>query len=418
MSHKIFRLFTSLLLALALSLSGVTLALAAPPANDNFASAVAILSLPFTATVDITDATHEQDEPEFCTFPDKRTVWYSFSPTENLAVQADTLGSAVTGDVTVWLASGPGFGDLNFLGCSTGSFSTNLFLEAGNTYYLQVGSATIGQAGTMQINLEQIFPPANDNFGSAVGIGSLPFTATADITNATNERDERQSCYLMDRTVWYSFTPTETMGVQVDMLGSPINANVNIYLSSGPGISDLGHALGCTANNSGSFNFIAETGKTYYLQAGFARIGQVGSIQLNLRQVSSPATDVSIDIKPGNKHNRIMIGAGGSASVQVAILSTPDFNAPQQVDKNSLTFGAIGDENSLRLRFLIGTPVCRARDVNHDRLKDLVCSFLIGKTGFKLGDTFGILKAQTVDGTLLEGRDSVVITAPSYPSYP
>ena len=169
------------------------------------------------------------------------------------------------------------------------------------------------------------------------------------------------------------------------------------------------------SGNSADFN--VEAGKTYYLQVD-TNLGETGALQLNLQQISSGANEVTIDIKPGNKHNRIMIESRGSASVQVAILSTADFNAPAQVDKNSLTFGATGDENSLRRRFLIGTPDCRARDVNRDRIKDLVCSFLIGKTGFKLGDTAGILKGQIVDGTLLEGRDLVLITAPSYPSYP
>jgi len=164
-------------------------------------------------------------------------------------------------------------------------------------------------------------------------------------------------------------------------------------------------------------DFNVEAGKTYYLHID-TNLGQTGVLHVNLQQISSGANGVSIDIKPGNKHNRIMIGSHGNASVQVAILSKPDFNAPKQVDRNSLTFGATGDQNSLRLRFLLGTPDCRARDVNHDRLKDLVCSFLIRQTGFRIGDTVGILKGQTVDGSFVEGRDFVQITAPSYPSYP
>ena len=191
---------------------------------------------------------------------------------------------------------------------------------------------------------------------------------------------------------------------------------VRLRLSSGPGFSNLTF-LGCTFFSGNSADFNVEAGKTYYLQVD-TNLGETGVLHVNLQQISSGANEVTIDIKPGNKHNRIMVASRGSASVQVAILSKADFDAPTQVDKNSLTFGATGDENSLRRRFLIGTPDCRARDVNHDRRKDLVCSFLIGKTGFKLGDTVGILKGQTVHGILLIGRDSAVITAQSYPSYP
>ena len=290
MSHKFFRLVSSLFLALALSFSGVTPALAAPPANDNFADAEVITTLPFSATVDITEAGIEPDEFHICPDMDS-TVWYSFTPTQNIAVRADTIGSSIAAKINLYLASGPGLADLTGLSCSISNGSANFYMEAGKTYYLHVGSATFGQTGTIQVNLEQIFPPTNDNFADAEAIGSLPFTATADVTNATNEQDERQSCYLMDRTVWYSFTPTETMAVQVDISGSPVSANVNIYLSSGPGISGLGFALGCTGNNNDSFNFYAEAGKTYYLQAGFAIIGKVGAIQINLEQIFPPAND-------------------------------------------------------------------------------------------------------------------------------
>src|SRR3990172_9195310 len=156
MTHKIFRLVTSLFLALAFSVAGFSPALAAPPANDNFADAEVISSLPFTATVDITDATNEQGEPQYCIFME-RTVWYSFTPTETMAVRADALGGAIRGNVNIYLSSGPGISDLSLLECSINSvsFSFNFYAEAGKTYYLQAGAAD-GEVGNIQINLEQI----------------------------------------------------------------------------------------------------------------------------------------------------------------------------------------------------------------------------------------------------------------------
>jgi hypothetical protein len=49
------------------------------------------------------------------------------------------------------------------------------------------------------------------------------------------------------------------------------------------------------------------------------------------------------------------------------------------------------------------------RDENGDGLLDQVCHFAIQRMGFRLGDTVGILKGRTVDGTLIEGRDAVLI---------
>jgi hypothetical protein len=50
-------------------------AAAAPPSNDDFENATAVSSLPFTDTVDATDATPESDDPTNCGYGD-HTVWY------------------------------------------------------------------------------------------------------------------------------------------------------------------------------------------------------------------------------------------------------------------------------------------------------------------------------------------------------
>jgi hypothetical protein len=76
----------------------------------------------------------------------------------------------------------------------------------------------------------------------------------------------------------------------------------------------------------------------------------------------------------------------------VAILSGPEFNAPVDIDKTSLTFGRIGDEKSLAF--------CNSND--DDEKRDihggLVCHFYISQTGFQSSDTEGILKGKKHSG--------------------
>ncbi len=250
-----------------------------PPTNDNFANAEVINSLPFSIMVDNTNATIEPGEPLTCA-SQFRSVWYSFSPTENMAVRVDTAGSTAPGNVSIFLASGSSISDLTFLTCAFSGSSAHFQAEAGKTYYLHVDS--YGQAGAIQVNLVQAIPPANDNFASAEAVTSLPFSTTTDITDATNQPDEPQNCYFMSTTVWYSFTPSETMVLRANTLGSSINGNVNIYSSSGAGFSDL-QFLNCSGPG-GSPSFLAEAGQTYYLQAGPA-FGESGSVQVNLVEV-------------------------------------------------------------------------------------------------------------------------------------
>ncbi len=116
---------------------------------------------------------------------------------------------------------------------------------------------------------------------------------------------------------------------------------------------------------------------------------------------------VDIDIKPGSDPNSINPRHRGK--IPVAILSTPDFDAQGEADRSSLTFGRTGDEDSLHLRGRNGIPNCGVEDVNGDGLQDLVCHFETQETGFQPGDKEGILKGQTLDGTPIEGSDSVGI---------
>ena len=115
----------------------------------------------------------------------------------------------------------------------------------------------------------------------------------------------------------------------------------------------------------------------------------------------SESISVDTDVKPGSDPNSINMKSKGK--ITVAILSTPDFDATTQVDKTSLTFGRTGDEQSL--------AKCTEsnEDVNGDGLLDVACHFETQDTGFRDGDTEGILRGQTVDGIPIEGNDSVRI---------
>ena len=113
-------------------------------------------------------------------------------------------------------------------------------------------------------------------------------------------------------------------------------------------------------------------------------------------------TTVSININAINLRRK---------SISVAILSSPDFNAPVEVDRSTLTFGPTGNEAS---------PLActrKSKDVNGDRNPDLVCQFPMKLEGslplFDCGDTVGLLKGEMVlpDGrSSFEGQQAVVIT--------
>lgn len=115
----------------------------------------------------------------------------------------------------------------------------------------------------------------------------------------------------------------------------------------------------------------------------------------------SLAGKVDIDIRPFSRNNKIYQGLRGI--IPVAILSKKGFDAPSEVDKDSITFGRTGDEPSKAF------CLRRGKDVNRDGMRDLIFFFKAKKAGFQVGDEKGILKGSTIEGNAIKGHDSVNI---------
>lgn len=156
-TSRTFSKFTTVLTVLILALGIAHPAYAAAPMNDNLADAQPISSFPFSATVDISEASTEFNEPQFCWSMD-HTVWYSITPAQNMIVRVNTFETQVNANINVYRSMGSGIGNLNMLGCAYFGNSPSFFLEAGQTYYLQAG-AIFGEIGNIQVNVEEYVPP-------------------------------------------------------------------------------------------------------------------------------------------------------------------------------------------------------------------------------------------------------------------
>jgi hypothetical protein len=63
-------------------------------------------------------------------------------------------------------------------------------------------------------------PGANDAFANATAASSLPFSDSGDLNGTTTEAGEPQICNFMQQTVWYSYTPSTSQALRVDLNGS------------------------------------------------------------------------------------------------------------------------------------------------------------------------------------------------------
>ena len=128
-----------------------------------------------------------------------------------------------------------------------------------------------------------------------------------------------------------------------------------------------------------------------------------GSYTLIISGVTPPVgvQYVNIDIKPGDRNEVTRLNPKQKRDIPIALLSRPakgdvTLFDPLKVDVNSITFGRSGDEKSLT------RCLKEHRDLNHDRMPDLVCLFDVPSAGFEEDDVAGKLKGQTVDGSSFE----------------
>ncbi len=177
------RFVSALLVALiAVSLSAGAV-LAAPPSNDTYASAIAITTIPFSDTVDTTEATTDGLDEELnaqCGAPaTDASVWYTLTAPADTQILVDASGSDYSTGVLVATGSPGGF-EVIACGPQAVSFSA----AAGVSYTLLIFDAQEdggGNGGNLQLVVGEAPPPPEVDV--AVDAGSFdPRAGTATVT--------------------------------------------------------------------------------------------------------------------------------------------------------------------------------------------------------------------------------------------
>ncbi|MDQ3786430.1 MAG: PKD domain-containing protein [Actinomycetota bacterium] len=249
---------------LALGLAVPTVAAAAPPSNDDFDAATAITALPFTAQSDTTEATKAPDDP-WCNYSEN-SVWFAYTPAEDVMLRATTEA----GIETTLSAFTGARGELVAVpdACTTGSplypAAITFRAYAGTTYHFMTGGG-YGQAGPLSFDLREVEPAPNDHFADAEPVTALPFSREIDLSVASTEYDEPlPSCtYESRRSVWYTFTATETTSLQAAVADRG-DHTVSVYTGRTlPELTEIGCARGYSSER---VLFRATEGTTYHVR--------------------------------------------------------------------------------------------------------------------------------------------------------
>jgi hypothetical protein len=178
------------------TLAFATPALAAAPTNDTYLGRTVIGSLPFSDSVDTTEATTDADDAEAntdCGAPaTDASVWYEFTAAADANLLVDVSASDYSAGVIV-VSGSPG----SFVLQNCGPGAVPFFASSGETYAIlafddqQDGA---GNGGTLAISIDVAPPPPtiditvdplgtfNKVTGSATITGGLACTGDADFT--------------------------------------------------------------------------------------------------------------------------------------------------------------------------------------------------------------------------------------------
>ena len=172
-------------------------ALAAPPANDAFASRTVVDPagtdvLPFSDTVDASEATTDAGEPvDPCTGEPEPSpsIWYQFSPDDSGRYELATAGSNYDTVLSVWTSETGSFADMTLLECDDDigrdlSSRIRERLRSDTTYYIRV--STFNSPGTVSRLDISVILTANAGGPYSVAEGeSLTLVASANANGET-----------------------------------------------------------------------------------------------------------------------------------------------------------------------------------------------------------------------------------------
>jgi hypothetical protein len=284
--------------ALVILLAFVVLPVAGQaPSNDDRLTPTVIGSLPFSQTQDTAEATTALDDPYvscngFYGYP-SATVWYTLTPSEELAVSLSTSGSDYYPVLVVLNSSG------SQIACTTGS-SLIIQLEAGTMYTFMIGEQMGGGypgpgfGGTLVFSVDVVAEPDNDDFDNAAIVEPVPYSHAVDLTASTGEFGEPiPSCNYNNvrNTAWYAFTPDDSGSYSVELRNQNFVAFVAAY--TGAALNNL-DSIGCRISyGSGDLLTIEATvGTTYYYQIGNVYTwDNPGPIQFHLDFAPPPVAD-------------------------------------------------------------------------------------------------------------------------------
>jgi hypothetical protein len=284
---------------------------AAPPANDDFASAQSI-SLPSTTAGTLAESTIQSpDEPNHAgsggfVVP-TQSVWYSWtSPASTSKVKFSACPSPITGSTPgVAIYTGSALNSLTLVTTSGGNTvdsesdcSVKLVATPSTTYEIAIYNKHTSfnnvVLGAFQLQLRALNPPSNDDFANATAIPSaLPQTISGSNVDATGEPGEPNHFFPLSTgaraSVWYTWTAAGDGPIRINACSNTGPGPIATAVYTGTAVGSL---TPIAWFQSCRVYFDAVNGHTYRI-AGDVSCGNCpeSAFSLAIRQANPPPND-------------------------------------------------------------------------------------------------------------------------------
>jgi len=229
------------------TLSLVSPANGAGPANDNWENAQVVAAAFTTVNGDITNASCQPFEPDHSNsngtgsatpFPPGRSVWYDWTPSVSGPISLRLQSAAplalqlYRGNTRQqWLTAG-------FLAPDSTSFIANVV--AGQTYHIAVATRPYHER-TAPFSLSLGGPP-NDFFAAAITLNGASATSSVESTGAGVEYGEpgySTSFNASKASIWWKWTAPSSNGVWLNTLGSEYDTILTVFTTDPPTIPSI-----------------------------------------------------------------------------------------------------------------------------------------------------------------------------------
>jgi hypothetical protein len=278
-----------LLLMLVAGLAVPSAALAAPPANDNFAAAEEL-----TGRVDFAEGTNAEATKEEPTEPDHAdnaggaSIWYRWTAPADGQATVSTCGSMLNTLLGVYIGDQlppPPLTEVAANDNSCGQQSEVTFgATAGTTYRIAVDGFD-GDTGDVFLLLS--LAPPNDAFADAQAVSGDTGTVTGTTIGASIEDGEPPHFGVGWNSAWFEWTAPSSGWALFETCGSPFDTVLAVYTGSGMNALSTvaGNDDGCGLASRASFE--ASAGTVYRIAvAGYD--GETGDFTLGWNRNPAP----------------------------------------------------------------------------------------------------------------------------------